>query len=160
MHNNEDLQDSPGKNYQTASKLPNLNYLLATYLTTVFSFNWQFLKSIMDKYFNRLKILLKEKFAALQSRTTPTIFNNRKTKTFIKFSYKTYVIYFRFYFHCDTYYSNQWLTLCLVIVRNVPNTMGLLIKLLFRISYLVKIYFMNNLWNFDLTHPREYIILD
>lgn len=48
--------------------------------------NHQFSKKIVSKYFKRFHWLLKDKLVALRDRI-------RKTKTFVRFSFKTYVIY-------------------------------------------------------------------
>jgi hypothetical protein len=101
MHNNEDLPDLAKRSYSSTTKKPNMNYVLATFLTSVFAYNHQFPKNIVSNYFNRLKTLLKDKLLALRNRLYSDKENNRKTTTYIKFSYKTYVIYLGFYLQCS-----------------------------------------------------------
>ncbi|POG72973.1 hypothetical protein GLOIN_2v1828557 [Rhizophagus irregularis DAOM 181602=DAOM 197198] len=100
--NDIELSKNHRHTFRSTSNKPNLNYILGIYLTFVFSLNRQFHKDAVDKYFNRLRQLLKEKLLALRYRLESTDNNDRKTKTFIRFSCGPHVIYLGFYFPCGT----------------------------------------------------------
>lgn len=76
----------------------NFNFI---YLTFVFSLNRQFLKQIVDKYFKRLRQLLKEKYYAIFHRLDIDKENKKRTKTFIRFSSGEHVIYIGFHHRCE-----------------------------------------------------------
>ncbi|PKC59183.1 hypothetical protein RhiirA1_400140 [Rhizophagus irregularis] len=100
--NDIELSKNHRHTFRSTSNKPNLNYILGIYLTFVFSLNRQFHKDVVNKYFNRLCHLLKEKLLALRNRLESTDNNDRKTKTFIRFSCGHHVIYLGFYFPCGT----------------------------------------------------------
>lgn len=93
--------------FQSTSNKPNLNFILGTYLTFVFSLNRQFPKDTVDKYFKRLRQLLQKKLYALYNRLESNADNNKKMKTFIRFSFSHHVIYLGFYFNCGQLYNNS-----------------------------------------------------
>ncbi|EXX52058.1 hypothetical protein GLOIN_2v1779171 [Rhizophagus irregularis DAOM 181602=DAOM 197198] len=100
--NDIELSKNHRHTFRSTSNKPNLNYILGIYLTFVFSLNRQFHKDAVNKYFSRLRHLLKEKLLALRNRLESTDNNERKTKTFIRFSCGHHVIYLGFYFPCGT----------------------------------------------------------
>ncbi|PKY17673.1 hypothetical protein RhiirB3_488289 [Rhizophagus irregularis] len=100
--NDIELSKNHRHTFRSTSNKPNLNYILGIYLTFIFSLNRQFHKDAVNKYFSRLRHLLKEKLLALRNRLESTDNNERKTKTFIRFSCGHHVIYLGFYFPCGT----------------------------------------------------------
>jgi hypothetical protein len=61
----------------------------------------KFQKKIFSKYFNRIRKLLLEKYYSIKNRLFQTANNNRETKTFIKFSYKSTTWYLGFHVSCE-----------------------------------------------------------
>ncbi|CAB5309107.1 unnamed protein product [Rhizophagus irregularis] len=86
--------------FNSNCKRLNLNYLIGTYLTFIFTLNKQFSPAIVDRYFNRLRQLLIDKILAVKNRTTSVSDKNRQTKTFIRFCSRPHVIYLGYYFAC------------------------------------------------------------
>ncbi|PKC54687.1 hypothetical protein RhiirA1_476848 [Rhizophagus irregularis] len=86
--------------FNSTSKKVNLNYLIGTYLAFIFSINRQFSPDTVKKYFKRLRQLLIDKLVAIKNRLSYSA-KNRQTKTYIRFSSGTHVIYLGFYFRCS-----------------------------------------------------------
>ncbi|PKY62806.1 hypothetical protein RhiirA4_489967, partial [Rhizophagus irregularis] len=86
--------------FNSTSKKVNLNYLIGTYLCFVFAINRQFSPDIVKKYFKRLRQLLIDKLVAIKNRISDSA-KNRQTKTYIRFSSGTHVIYLGFYLRCS-----------------------------------------------------------
>jgi len=55
---------------------------------------------ICEKYFNKIYQLLLNQLKSIRSCESNIITNNRKTKTFFRFSYKKYQMYFEIYREC------------------------------------------------------------
>lgn len=90
----------------SSSKKLNINYLIGTYLTFTFAINRQFSADVIKKYFKRLHQLLLEKMLAIKNRLSSQSDKNRQTKTFIRFSSESHVIYLGFYLSCGN--NNYW----------------------------------------------------
>ncbi|EXX57437.1 hypothetical protein GLOIN_2v1788972 [Rhizophagus irregularis DAOM 181602=DAOM 197198] len=98
--NDIDMPNDHQRIFNSTSKKVNLNYLIGTYLTFIFSINRQFSPEIVQKYFKRLRQLLIDKLVAIKNRLS-YLAKNRQTKTYIRFSSGTHVIYLGFYFRCS-----------------------------------------------------------
>jgi hypothetical protein len=100
--NNISIPHTEKRNYVSTSRFPNTKFIIGLYLCYVFSIlNKQFPKEIIDRYFKGLQQLLIVKFNALKQRLDSTSDKNRKTTTYIKFSFKKHIIYLGFYLGCD-----------------------------------------------------------
>ncbi|CAB5156343.1 unnamed protein product [Rhizophagus irregularis] len=66
--------------------------------------NRQFSQDTINKYFKRLRQLLKDKLLAIKNRLSSQSKKNRQTKTYIRFSSGTHVIYLGFYLPCGAEY--------------------------------------------------------
>jgi hypothetical protein len=93
--------------FNSNSKKLNLSYLIGTYLTFVFSINRQFSPSIINRYFYRLRQLLLDKILAVKNRFNSISDKNRHTKSYIRFSSRSYVIYLDYYFACGFLDNNN-----------------------------------------------------
>jgi hypothetical protein len=73
---------------------------------------------MINKYFNRIRTLLKDKLIAIKNHISLNIENNRRTKTYIWFSSGEHMIYLGFHLICYTnsckllatyvMFSNRW----------------------------------------------------
>ncbi|CAB5389096.1 unnamed protein product [Rhizophagus irregularis] len=98
--NDIQMPDDHHRIFNSNCKKLNLNYLIGTYLTFVFTLNKQFSPAIVDRYFNHLRQLLIDKILAVKNRTSSISDKNRQTKTFIRFCSGPHVIYLGYYFTC------------------------------------------------------------
>ncbi|PKK61001.1 hypothetical protein RhiirC2_228870, partial [Rhizophagus irregularis] len=98
--NDIDMLNDHQRIFNSTSKKVNLNYLIGTYLAFIFSINRQFSPDTVKKYFKRLRQLLIDKLVAIKNRLSYSA-KNRQTKTYIRFSSGTHVIYLGFYFRCS-----------------------------------------------------------
>ncbi|GBC19449.2 hypothetical protein GLOIN_2v1769145 [Rhizophagus irregularis DAOM 181602=DAOM 197198] len=105
--NDIQLSDDHHRIFNSNCKKLNLNYLIGTYLTFVFTLNKQFSPAIVDKYFHHLRQLLLDKILAVKNRTSSISNKNRQTKTFIRFSSGPHVIYLGYYFACGFTENNK-----------------------------------------------------
>ncbi|CAB4441047.1 unnamed protein product [Rhizophagus irregularis] len=98
--NDIDMLNDHQRIFNSTSKKINLNYLMGTYLAFIFSINRQFSPDTVKKYFKRLRQLLINKLVAIKNRLSHSA-KNRQTKTYIRFSSGSHVIYLGFYFRCS-----------------------------------------------------------
>ncbi|PKY50561.1 hypothetical protein RhiirA4_423837 [Rhizophagus irregularis] len=104
----EQLLDSEFSGFLGGSPLFYFNEtLFRMYLTFVFSLNRQFSKQTVDKYFVRIRQLLQEKYLALRNRVESDKMNNKRTKTYIRFSSGDHMIYLGFFFSCGGFKDNN-----------------------------------------------------
>src|SRR5271156_4899330 len=97
-----DSQNSfPSYSFTSSSAYANKKFLISKFLTTFFKLQSYIPSHVSQKYFDRLRRLLLDKYDALKSRIEQTSSRrNRHTKVFIKFSYKNDVTYLGFHFPC------------------------------------------------------------
>lgn len=93
--------DPPQRKILSTSKSVNISYIIGNYLNFTFSLNKQFPRAIVTKYFHRLRQLLLQQISAVSQRLTSTSSKNRRTRTFIRFSYKSHVIYLGIFLRCN-----------------------------------------------------------
>ncbi|CAB5096539.1 unnamed protein product [Rhizophagus irregularis] len=98
--NDIDMLKDHRRIFNSTSKKINLNYLIGTYLTFIFSINRQFSRDTVKKYFKRLRQLLIDKLVVIKNRLSHSA-KNRQTKTYIRFSFGSHMIYLGFYFRCS-----------------------------------------------------------
>src|SRR5277367_333203 len=93
--------NSPCYSFTSSSAYANKKFLISKFLTTFFKLQSYIPSHVSQKYFDRLRRLLLDKYDALKSRIEQSSSRrNRHTKVFIKFSYKQDVTYLGFYFPC------------------------------------------------------------
>ncbi|RIA85706.1 hypothetical protein C1645_830388, partial [Glomus cerebriforme] len=85
----------------SGTKHPNLKFKISKCLTFFFQHQDYIPSRIKRKYFLRLRTLLLNQHAAMTQRFNLESSSNKRTNTFIRFSYKGYISYFGFFHKCS-----------------------------------------------------------
>ncbi len=100
MTNNYRFYNKNPYSFISDKEAPNDRFLISKFLTYFFRSQNVIPSSKRNYYFNRIRQLLIIQRKALDSRLNSKHWNDRKTKTFIKFSYKHTTFYLGFYEMC------------------------------------------------------------
>jgi hypothetical protein len=84
----------------STSRCSNIKFKISSLLTAYF-YKQNFIPNrVRHKYYNRIRTLLLEKEKVMDERTKKDLSNNRRTKTYIRFSYKQRSIYLGKFIRC------------------------------------------------------------
>ena len=101
IHTNQNrLHNTERSLVSSTSKIPNNKFRISQCLTHVFRNQTAIPSRVRRKYFNRIRSLMLQQLDALVARKISTADNNRRTKTFFKFSYRKTTFFFGIYQPC------------------------------------------------------------
>jgi hypothetical protein len=87
----------------STSVTPNVKYVISKFLMAFFTTHRHIIpKATFHRVFPRLQSLLLTKYESIYNRYSSTKNSNKRTKTFIKFSWKKRITYLGFYLACDS----------------------------------------------------------